>query len=76
MRRIGVLLPAAEDDAEFQTWVGAFRQALALLGWTIGRMPEAETDTRRIEIDPTNPNRIYFTGNIPGRMGFIEVLTQ
>jgi putative ABC transport system substrate-binding protein len=37
MRRIGVLLPAAADDAEFQVWVGAFLQALALLGWTIGR---------------------------------------
>src|SRR3954470_19105961 len=37
MRRIGVLLPAAADDAEFQTRVGAFQQGLALLGWTIGR---------------------------------------
>ena len=37
MRRIGVLLPAAADDAEFQARVGAFLQALALLGWTIGR---------------------------------------
>jgi putative tryptophan/tyrosine transport system substrate-binding protein len=37
MRRIGVLLPAAADDAVFQTWVGAFLQGLALLGWTIGR---------------------------------------
>jgi putative tryptophan/tyrosine transport system substrate-binding protein len=24
MRRIGVLLPAAPDDAEVQSWVGAF----------------------------------------------------
>jgi putative ABC transport system substrate-binding protein len=37
MRRIGVLLPAAADDAEFQARVGAFMQGLALLGWTIGR---------------------------------------
>jgi putative ABC transport system substrate-binding protein len=43
MRRIGVLLPAAADDAEFQTWVGAFLQALALLGWTIGRNVRIET---------------------------------
>jgi hypothetical protein len=28
MRRIGILLPAAADDAEFQVWVGAFLQAL------------------------------------------------
>ena len=37
MRRIGVILPAAPNDAEFQTWLGAFLQELALLGWTIGR---------------------------------------
>src|SRR5262245_9071734 len=36
MRRIGVLLSAAADDAEFQVWIGAFLQGLALLGWTIG----------------------------------------
>lgn len=37
MKRIGVLLPAAAADAEYQARVGAFLQALALLGWTIGR---------------------------------------
>jgi putative ABC transport system substrate-binding protein len=37
MRRIGILLAAAEDDAQFQARVGAFLQALALLGWSIGR---------------------------------------
>ena len=36
MRRIGVLLPAAADDAEFQVGVAAFHQGLVLLGWTIG----------------------------------------
>ena len=36
MRRIGVIMPAAADDSQFQTWVGAFLQGLALLGWTIG----------------------------------------
>ena len=35
-RRIGVLLPATADHSEFQTRVGAFLQALALLGWSIG----------------------------------------
>jgi putative ABC transport system substrate-binding protein len=37
MRRIGVLLPGAADDPEYQARVGAFLQGLALLGWTIGR---------------------------------------
>ena len=43
MRRIGMLLPAAADDAEYQAWVGAFLQALALLGWTIGRNVRIDT---------------------------------
>jgi putative ABC transport system substrate-binding protein len=37
MRRIGMFLPAAADDAEFQARVGAFLQALAQLGWVVGR---------------------------------------
>ena len=43
MRRIGVLLPVAADDAEFQARVGAFLQALALLGWTVGRNVRIDT---------------------------------
>ena len=43
MRRIGIILPAAADDTEFQTRIGAFQQALALLGWTIGRNARIET---------------------------------
>ena len=42
MRRIGVLLPVATDDAEFQTRVGAFLQALQQLDWTIGRNVEID----------------------------------
>jgi hypothetical protein len=44
--------------------------------WMSGQLAEAGSDPRRINIDPTNPNRIYWAGNIPGRMGFIEVLPQ
>jgi putative ABC transport system substrate-binding protein len=36
VRRVAVLLPAAADDAEFQTFYGGFLQALAQLGWSIG----------------------------------------
>jgi putative ABC transport system substrate-binding protein len=43
VRRVGVLLPAAADDSQFQTWVGAFLQALALLGWSIGRNVRIDT---------------------------------
>jgi ABC-type uncharacterized transport system substrate-binding protein len=37
MRRIGVLTPYAADDAEGNARLTAFAQALAQLGWTIGR---------------------------------------
>ena len=43
MRRIGILLPAAADDAEFQTWVGSFLQGLQQSGWTIGRNVQIDT---------------------------------
>jgi putative ABC transport system substrate-binding protein len=43
VRRIGVLLPAAADDSNFQTFVGAFLQELALSGWTIGRNMRIDT---------------------------------
>jgi ABC-type uncharacterized transport system substrate-binding protein len=44
MRRIGVLLPAAADDPEFQARMAAFHQGLQQSGWTIGR--NARIDTR------------------------------
>ena len=44
--------------------------------WVEFPLAEAESDPRRIDIDPTNPNRIFFSGNIPGRVGFVEVLPQ
>ena len=37
VRRVGVLLPATADDAEFQARLGAFQQGLGKLGWEIGR---------------------------------------
>ena len=43
MRRIGVLLPGTANDLEFQTRLGAFVQALALLGWDIGRNVSIDT---------------------------------
>ena len=37
VRRIGILLPATADDAQFQAYVGAFLQAMGERGWNIGR---------------------------------------
>ena len=43
VRRIGIILPAASDDAEFQTRLAAFHQALEQLGWIIGRNVRIDT---------------------------------
>jgi putative tryptophan/tyrosine transport system substrate-binding protein len=37
VRRIGVLMPVDENDPRAKTFVPAFTQALADLGWTDGR---------------------------------------
>jgi hypothetical protein len=36
VRRIGVLIGFAESDPDVQSWIAAFRGALAKLGWTEG----------------------------------------
>jgi putative tryptophan/tyrosine transport system substrate-binding protein len=36
-RRVGVLLPIAKDDPEYQPWIAAFRQTLQELSWVDGR---------------------------------------
>jgi putative ABC transport system substrate-binding protein len=55
VRRIGILLPAAADNAEFQAWAGVFLQGLALLGWTIGR--NVRIDTRWATTDAAEIRR-------------------
>ena len=37
MRRIGVFVPFDENDPEYKPSLFAFKQALADLGWTVGR---------------------------------------
>src|SRR5215468_5428561 len=37
VRRIGLLMGGDENDLVWKTWVSAFAQALADLGWTNGR---------------------------------------
>jgi putative tryptophan/tyrosine transport system substrate-binding protein len=55
MRRIGVLLNAAADEAEYQARLGAFLQGLALLGWTTGR--NVRIDTRWATANATDIRR-------------------
>ena len=45
VRRIGYLTSADENDPVAKTWVSAFTQALAGLGWTDGR--NVRMDLRR-----------------------------
>jgi len=42
--------------------------------WTEFSLPIAESDARRIELDPTNPNRIWWSGDTSSHMGYIELL--
>jgi ABC-type uncharacterized transport system substrate-binding protein len=73
IRRIGVLLPAAPDDAEFQSWIGAFLQGLAQSGWITGRNIRIETRWTKFDADETRkyaaelmalaPDVIVATGN-------------
>ncbi|MBZ5661130.1 MAG: carboxypeptidase regulatory-like domain-containing protein [Acidobacteriia bacterium] len=43
--------------------------------WVEFPLPDSESDPRRIEIDPNNPNRVWWSGNLSGYMGFVEVLS-
>src|SRR5258705_4985105 len=43
VRRIGVLMPSAADDPEFQARITAFLQELAQLGWLDGRNVRIDT---------------------------------
>jgi putative tryptophan/tyrosine transport system substrate-binding protein len=43
MRRIGIILPASSDDAEYQVRVGAFLQGLQELGWALCRNVRVDT---------------------------------
>src|SRR5262245_17014744 len=56
VRRVGVLLPAAADDAETQARVGAFLPVLQQLGWTIGR--NVRIDIRWATTNPAEIRRL------------------
>jgi putative ABC transport system substrate-binding protein len=43
MRRIGVLMAYADNDSEYQTFLGGFREGLQKLGWAEGRNLRIDT---------------------------------
>jgi putative tryptophan/tyrosine transport system substrate-binding protein len=55
VRRIGVLMPGDENDSVRKTFISVFAQALADLGWTIGR--NARIDTRWATADAAEIRR-------------------
>ena len=73
MRRIGIILPASSDDAEYQVRVGALLQELRQLGWIIGRNIRIDTRWTKGDVDDTRkyagelvalaPDAIVATGN-------------
>jgi putative ABC transport system substrate-binding protein len=52
-RHVGVLLPIAKDDPDYQPWVAAFLRALQELGWIDGRNVRVD-----IHWATTNPGEI------------------
>jgi len=44
--------------------------------WTEFSLPIVESDARRIELDPSNPNRIWWSGDTSTHLGYIELLDQ
>jgi putative ABC transport system substrate-binding protein len=65
MRRIGVLLPTAPDDAEVQSWVGAFLQGLAQSGWITGRNIRIETRWTKFDPEETRKYAAELVGLAP-----------
>ena len=73
IRRIGVLIPATEDDPQQQRRIAGFLQGLQQLGWTVGRDVQIEyrwsgaapDDARRgaAELVALGPDVIFATGN-------------
>jgi len=55
VRRIGILLPAVADDAQWQARLGAFLEALAQLGWAAER--NLRIDTRWATTDAAEIRR-------------------
>jgi ABC-type uncharacterized transport system substrate-binding protein len=51
MRRIGVLTPLAEEDAEHKARLAAFAQELQQLGWAIGRNVRIDTRAGANDVD-------------------------
>jgi putative ABC transport system substrate-binding protein len=76
MRSIGILLPGAADDSRLQTFVGAFLQRLAQLGWTIDRNVRIDTrwaTTNAAEIRRSAAELVALTPDVIVAQGAVTV---
>lgn len=44
--------------------------------WMEFSLPDSQSDPRRIELDPTDPNRVFFSGNTSNLIGFVEYMPE
>lgn len=58
---------AADKIARFDPKSGTFLEF---------SVPNSESDMRRIELDPNNPNRVWWGGDTSNHIGYIEVLSS
>src|SRR5262249_20719079 len=65
MRRVGVLLPATADDADFQARVGAFLQGLQQLGWRSGQNVQIDIRWATPDADAVRRNAAELAAQAP-----------
>jgi putative ABC transport system substrate-binding protein len=65
VRRIGVLSPNDENDPVAKTWVSAFTQALADLGWTDGRNVRMDLRWGVVDINRIRASALELVGLQP-----------
>jgi putative ABC transport system substrate-binding protein len=53
-QRVSILVPFAEDDAEIQTWMATFVQALRELGWIDGSNVQIDTHWTTADVGRSN----------------------
>jgi putative tryptophan/tyrosine transport system substrate-binding protein len=54
MRRVSILVPYAEADAEVQAWMASFVQTLRELGWIDGRNVQIDTHWTTADVGRIN----------------------
>ena len=65
VRRVGLLIPGTSDDAENQTWVGAFLQGLQQSGWTIGSNLRIDARFGGTDIDAIRKHAVELVASAP-----------